>query len=203
MARYGCSPWGRSLNILQNGPKNCLFLCVFILLPLSLSAVLTVCCVSFTVQQTQIHLLDQWHHSDKVEHERIECSFFSFQQRLSSWYFELVWLTKRVLQMLLISFWSYNFRSSQVDAIWDEYFRYILYCLCNSASHRNMNIHVIFESYTVTVLSTWPVFVFYMVYRQFSNIRRTQSQNINVSRLSVLLSLINPLKPCVKLRMKM
>ena len=41
------------------------------------------------------------------------------------------------------------------------------------------------------------------VYRQFSNIRRTQSQNINVSRLVLLLYLPNPLKPGVKLRMKM
>ena len=32
-------------------------------------------------------------------------------------------------------------------------------------------------------------------YRQFSNIRRTQSQNINVSRLVLQLSLPNPLKP--------
>ena len=40
-------------------------------------------------------------------------------------------------------------------------------------------------------------------YRQFSNIRRTQSQNIAVYRLVLLLSLPNPLKPGVKLRMKM
>ena len=40
-------------------------------------------------------------------------------------------------------------------------------------------------------------------YRQFSNIRRTQSQNINVSRLVLTLSLLNPLKPGVKLRAKM
>ena len=40
-------------------------------------------------------------------------------------------------------------------------------------------------------------------YRQFSDIRRTQSQNINVSRLVLQLSLPNPLKPGVKLRMKM
>ena len=40
-------------------------------------------------------------------------------------------------------------------------------------------------------------------YRQVSNIRRTKSQNINVSCLVLQLSLPNPLKPCVKLRMKM
>ena len=36
-----------------------------------------------------------------------------------------------------------------------------------------------------------------MTYRQFSNIRRTQSQNINVSRLVLQLSLPNPVKPGV------
>ena len=41
------------------------------------------------------------------------------------------------------------------------------------------------------------------VYRQFSNISGTQSQNINVSRLVLPLSLPNPLQPGVKLRVKM
>ena len=40
-------------------------------------------------------------------------------------------------------------------------------------------------------------------YRQISNITRTQSPNINVSRLVLQLSLPNPMKPGVKLRMKM
>ena len=40
-------------------------------------------------------------------------------------------------------------------------------------------------------------------YHQFSNIRRTQSPNIIVSRLVLQLSLPNPLKPGVKLRIKM
>ena len=46
-----------------------------------------------------------------------------------------------------------------------------------------------------------PFYVF--EYRQFSNIRRTQSPNKNGSRLVLRLSLPNPLKPGVKLRMKM
>ena len=41
------------------------------------------------------------------------------------------------------------------------------------------------------------------MYRKVSNIRRTKSQNLNDSRLVLQLSLPNPLKPCVKLRMKM
>ena len=40
-------------------------------------------------------------------------------------------------------------------------------------------------------------------YRQISNIRRTQSPNLNVPRLVSQLSLPNPLKPVVKSRMKM
>ena len=40
-------------------------------------------------------------------------------------------------------------------------------------------------------------------YRQFSNIRRTQFQNIIVSPVVLQLSLPNPLKPGGKLRMKM
>ena len=40
-------------------------------------------------------------------------------------------------------------------------------------------------------------------YRQVSNIRSTQSPNIDVSCLVLQLSLPNPLKPGVKLRMKM
>ena len=41
------------------------------------------------------------------------------------------------------------------------------------------------------------------IYFQISNIRRSKSQNLNVSRLVLHLSLPNLLKPCVKLRMKM
>ena len=41
------------------------------------------------------------------------------------------------------------------------------------------------------------------MYRKISNISRTKSQNSNVSRLGLQLSLRNILKPCVKWRMKM
>ena len=40
-------------------------------------------------------------------------------------------------------------------------------------------------------------------YRKVSNIRRTKSPNLNVSRLVLQLSLPNPMKPDVKSRMKM
>ena len=40
-------------------------------------------------------------------------------------------------------------------------------------------------------------------YRQISNISPTQSPNIDVSRLVLQLALLNPLKPGVRLRMKM
>ena len=39
--------------------------------------------------------------------------------------------------------------------------------------------------------------------RKISNLRRTKSPNLNVSRPIVQLSLPNPMKPCVKSRMKM
>ena len=42
-----------------------------------------------------------------------------------------------------------------------------------------------------------------LVYRQISNISRTKSQNLNVSRLVLQLPLPNPVKPGVKSRMKM
>ena len=48
-----------------------------------------------------------------------------------------------------------------------------------------------------------PRFMYIVEYRKVSNIRRTKSQNLNASRLILLLSLPNPLKPGVKLSMKM
>ena len=42
-----------------------------------------------------------------------------------------------------------------------------------------------------------------MMYRKISNIRRTESPNLDVSRLVVELSSPNPMKPGVKSRMKM
>ena len=41
------------------------------------------------------------------------------------------------------------------------------------------------------------------MYRKISNITRPKSKNLNDSRLVLLLSLPNPLKPSVKSRMKM
>ena len=45
--------------------------------------------------------------------------------------------------------------------------------------------------------------VAYDDYRKISNIRRTKSPNLNVSRLILHLSLLNPMKPGVKSGMKM
>ena len=42
-----------------------------------------------------------------------------------------------------------------------------------------------------------------LIYRQVFNIRRIESQNFNVTRLGLQLSLRNILKPGVKPRMKM
>ena len=46
-------------------------------------------------------------------------------------------------------------------------------------------------------------FVRYGDYRKISNISRTKSSHLNVSRLVLQLSLPNPIKPGVKSRMKM
>ena len=42
-----------------------------------------------------------------------------------------------------------------------------------------------------------------LIYRKKSSISRTKSQNLNVSCILLQLSSLNPLKPGVKLRMKM
>ena len=67
--------------------------------------------------------------------------------------------------------------------------------------------------YTCTEMKPWSMSLYWlpgkhlgpltnMDYRKVSNIRRTKSQNLNVSRLILKVSLPNPLKPGVKLRMK-
>ena len=45
--------------------------------------------------------------------------------------------------------------------------------------------------------------MWYMYYRQVSDISRTKSQHLKDSRTVLRLSLLNPLKPDVKSRMKM
>ena len=51
-------------------------------------------------------------------------------------------------------------------------------------------------------LNSGSVPVTNLLYRKLSNIRRTKSQHLNDSRLILQMSLPNPLKPGVKLRMK-
>ena len=55
------------------------------------------------------------------------------------------------------------------------------------------------------VTSMLPVIIrcLKITHRKIFNIRRTKSQNLNDSRLVLLLPLPNPLKPSVKSRMKM
>ena len=47
------------------------------------------------------------------------------------------------------------------------------------------------------------MFCLFMNYRQISNIRRTKSEHLDVSRLVLQLSLPNPLKAGIKSRMKL
>ena len=73
-------------------------------------------------------------------------------------------------------------------------------------TQKQLKMHACIFSTVATdalVLKLQTINIHSVDYRQFSNIRRTQSQNINVSRLVLQLSLPNPLKPGVKLRMKM
>ena len=61
-----------------------------------------------------------------------------------------------------------------------------------------------FIAMQVSCDSIWFVWIFLrQIYRKISNIRRTKSPNLNVSRLVLQLSLPNPMKPGVKSRMKM
>ena len=57
--------------------------------------------------------------------------------------------------------------------------------------------------FTIRLFSLWSSSWGHSWYHKVSNIRHTESQNWNVSRLSLQLSLRNILKPSVKLRMKM
>ena len=56
---------------------------------------------------------------------------------------------------------------------------------------------------TSSLVSDDNSLVWNYTYRKISNIRRTKSPNLNVSRLVLQLSLPNPMKPGVKSRMKM
>ena len=51
------------------------------------------------------------------------------------------------------------------------------------------------------LLMLWSVL--WYKYRKISNIRRTKSENLSDCRLVLQLPLANPLKPSVKLRLKM
>ena len=54
------------------------------------------------------------------------------------------------------------------------------------------------------LIGPWEMWTkIFNIYRQISNISHTKSQNLNVSRLILQLSLYNILKPGVKSRMKM
>ena len=69
----------------------------------------------------------------------------------------------------------------------------------------NISQCAFYENITSPYSVNWIVALWHQMgtYRKFSNIRRTKSQNLNASRLILYLSLPNPLKPDVKLSMKM
>ena len=61
------------------------------------------------------------------------------------------------------------------------------------------------ETFLIVIynIQNWEWSITGLTYRKVYNIRRTKSQNFNVSRLIMYLSLPDPLKPGVKSRMKM
>ena len=64
-------------------------------------------------------------------------------------------------------------------------------------------ISLITTTYQVTIVEIWDVIPHTHTYRKISNIRRTKSQNFNVSRLGLKLYLLNILRTSVKWRRKM
>ena len=58
--------------------------------------------------------------------------------------------------------------------------------------------------YLISIVhAAYQAFTLFETYRKISNISRTNFQNLNVSHLVLQLSLPNPLKPGVKLRLEM
>ena len=89
--------------------------------------------------------------------------------------------------------------------------------MCTRHSHIGLGIliHIFFTRFAEELISNnyeisshigaedLYVSSFITAYRKTSSISRTKSQNLNVSCILLQLSSLNPLKPCVKLRMKM
>ena len=80
----------------------------------------------------------------------------------------------------------------------------------NVASLATRDIHIVYDikqflghDTAINQIYGYQNWVQESTYCKISNIRRTQNQNLNVSRLIMQLPLPNPLKPGVKSRMKM
>ena len=79
-----------------------------------------------------------------------------------------------------------------------------LWSLVGTTASKFITFYIFLKLATATVLySTTCHDRDNFTYRKVSNIRRTKYQNLQVSRLILWLPLPNPLKPGVKLRMKM
>ena len=59
------------------------------------------------------------------------------------------------------------------------------------------------RSVLITFEFNFKFTLLFTFYRQISNLRCTKSQNVNISRFALQLSLPNPLKPCVGSKMEM
>ena len=69
---------------------------------------------------------------------------------------------------------------------------------------QNDAVLTLYRHYYYVLMENWSKNnIFECKYRKISNIKRTKSPNLDVSRLVLQLSLPNPMKPGVKSRMKM
>ena len=90
-----------------------------------------------------------------------------------------------------------NFNCQQSPKIWDacNTWNGVLKCILQSLKQDKAKGTALFIYIYI--------YVYIYIYRKTSNTSRTKSQKLNVSRHFLHLSLPNPLKPCVKSRMKM
>ena len=135
----------------------------------------------------------------KIQYNRAWTNWPEFSRQ----HFQLLFLDRKISIHTLIQI-SLNFIPRVQSATISAVSGYGLYCTYRRKTITQINIGLVLLwcmaslSLSLNELSH-PKFR----YRKVSSTRRTKSQNLNDSRLVLQLSLPNPLKPCLKLRMKM
>ena len=136
-----------------------------------------------------------WHHQMETLYKSLAiCAGHSLvtsefpTQRPVTWSLD-VFFDLRLNKRLSKQSWDWWFETSS-PPLWRHCNEKIILCLIGGLHARH-----IYEGYGYGITL--------QIYRKLSNIRRTQNQNLNVSRLNMQPPLPNPLKPGVKSRMKM